>query len=143
MSTPIHELPEDSVHNVEDNDMIDDIMAELYSDSVNPSSERGAEEYERQRAPPQYYNTEYVEQRPIPDAIKKPQRSLVKTIWKETKWPLLVLALFIVFSLRIVDKSLVKVIPKLARESGNLGVFGLLLKGLVLSIVFFILTKLI
>lgn len=143
MSTPIHELPEDSVHNVEDNDMIDDIMAELNSDSVNPSSERGAEEYERQRAPPQYYNTEYVEQRPIPDAIKKPQRSLVKTIWKETKWPLLVLALFIVFSLRIVDKSLVKVIPKLARESGNLGVFGLLLKGLVLSIVFFILTKLI
>lgn len=141
MSTPINELPEESVQNVEDDDMIHDIMAELNSEA-NPVADQGNDEYERQQAP-QYYNTEYVEQRPITDTYKKPPRSLVKTIWRETKWPLLVLALFVVFSLQIVDKSLLRLIPKLARESGNLGVFGLLLKGLVLSIVFFILTKLI
>ena len=142
MSTPINELPEDSVQNVEDDDMIQDIMAELNSENAHPAAER-PEDYERQQTPPQYYDTNYVERQPSFDTSKKPQRSLIKTIWRETKWPLLVLFLFIVFSLQIVDKSLVRLIPKLARESGNLGVFGLLLKGLVLSIVFFILTKLI
>ena len=142
MSTPINKLPEDSVQNVEDDDMIQDIMAELNSENAHPAAEH-PEDYERQQTPPQYYDTKYVERQPSFDTIKKPQRSLIKTIWRETKWPLLILFLFIVFSLQIVDKSLVRLIPKLARESGNLGVFGLLLKGLVLSIVFFILTKLI
>ncbi len=142
MSTPINELPEDYVQDVDDDEgMVQDIMAELNSESGNP--ERSHHEYERQQAPPQYHNTHQPEQQPFLEPVKKPQRSLLKTIWKESKWPLLVLALFVVFSLQIVDKSLVKIIPKLARESGNLGVFGLLLKGLVLSIVFFILTKLI
>ena len=143
MSTPINDLPEGSVQNVDDDDMIHDIMAELNSETANPVPERGPDDYERHQTPPQYYNTNYVEQQPVPNNIKKPQRSLIRTIWRETKWPLLVLALFIVFSLQIVDKSLVKIIPKLARESGSLSVFGLLLKGLVLSIFFFILTKLI
>ena len=130
MSTPINELPDESVQNVEDDNMIHEIIASLNTE-IPPDDSGDTPEQRRNfvsREP------EMDEARPIQNEFKKPRPSLVRTIWKEAKWPLLVLLLFVAFSLQIVDKSLLKIIPKLARESGNLGVLGLLIKSILCSI---------
>ena len=143
MSTPINELPDESVQNVEDDNMIHEIMASLNSEI--PADDTGSERRtERHRDfVPREPEIEAAETRPVLNEYKRPSPSLVHTIWKEAKRPLLVLLLFFAFSLQIVDTSLLKALPKLARESGNLGLLGLLIKGVLCSILFFILTKII
>lgn len=145
MSTPINELPEEPLQDVEDDNMIHEIMASL--NSTDGDSERTPEHTKEKpieaARSAHSYDPEDVLQEPRKVRVPSHSRSLLSTIWREAKWPFLVLTLFIVFSLQIVDRNLLKIIPKLARESGNLGVLGLIIKGLLLSISFFILTKII
>lgn len=52
--------------------------------------------------------------------------------------PLLVVVLFILFNLGIVDKTLIRVVPFLSNQYGNLNIKGVVIKALLAGIIFFV-----
>ena len=64
--------------------------------------------------------------------------SMALKVFNEMKQPLLILCLYMVFGLSTVDKILMKYIPRITSSVGNLNYFGTLLKGVALTIVFYV-----
>ena len=52
--------------------------------------------------------------------------------------PLIVVVLFILFNLGIVDKTLTRLIPKVANSYGNINLKGVILKAIIVGIIFFV-----
>ena len=65
----------------------------------------------------------------------------LEMILDETKLPLIVSLLVVVFNLRQLDSSVIKFIPKAIGEDGNITTLGLLLKGLVAGVFFYLAKK--
>jgi hypothetical protein len=62
---------------------------------------------------------------------------IMDRIIKSVKIPILVLVLFMVLTLPQINKVIVKFLPKLSNNSGDVNMLGNLLKGLILSLIVF------
>ena len=62
---------------------------------------------------------------------------IMDRIIKSVKIPILVLVLFMILTLPQINKVIVKFLPKLSNNSGDVNMLGNLLKGLILSLIVF------
>ncbi len=74
---------------------------------------------------------------------QKPNQEQIslEMILDETKLPLIVSLLVVVFNLKQLDSSVIKFIPKALGEDGNITTLGLLMKGLVAGVFFYLAKK--
>ena len=70
-----------------------------------------------------------------------PETFSLEMILDETKLPLVVALLVVVFNLKQLDSSVIKFIPKALGEDGNITTIGLLIKGLVAGVLFYLAKK--
>lgn len=62
---------------------------------------------------------------------------IMDRIIKSVKIPILVLVLFMILTLPQINKVIIKFLPKLSNNSGDVNILGNLLKGLILSLIVF------
>ena len=70
-----------------------------------------------------------------------PETFSLEMILDESKLPLVVALLVVVFNLKQLDSSVIKFIPKALGEDGNITTIGLLIKGLVAGVLFYLAKK--
>ena len=70
-----------------------------------------------------------------------PEQLSLEMILDETKLPLIVSLLVVVFNLKQLDSSVIKFIPKALGEDGNITTIGLLIKGLAAGVFFYLAKK--
>ena len=100
-------------------------------------------ELERARQFQIQYQQENQQQQPPPppppkkgfmDKIKNLSNNLTGKIIS----PLIVIVLFILFNIGVVDKTLTRLIPKVANSYGNINLKGVILKAIIVGIIFFV-----
>ena len=151
MATPINQIPDDPNQNFdEDSEIVQSILDQYRQDPVEtaaasidppqrPPQYPPQQQFEPQYSQEQQYEPQYEEEyypKPPP-----PQLSLVARVLAEAKAPLIVLALCIVFGLPIVDHFMVKYIPRISNELGTLNVFGIIIRAIMITIVYYLLQK--
>ena len=67
--------------------------------------------------------------------------TMYDVIYNEVSYPLLVIVLFILLSIPQIDSMLCSYISFICSESGNLNLYGILLKSLVMGLLFYIFGK--
>lgn len=166
MSTPIGKIPEDPHRTLdEDQELVQSIIQEIKSQET-PAQEPVPDYLSRQESLPgsadqfQYYedgpqnghqsearddhhDAYHRSEHPVQHLEPRPtsNQSVLAKIWQEAKEPLLVLCLYIIFGLRIFDKTFMRYIPRMASEVGTLNFIGVLAKGIILTLLFFIIKK--
>ncbi len=157
MSTPIDKIPDDPHRSLdEDQELVQSIIKEIKQHESGGQSEDLQQEYQedvpqqfagmqdsRQPQQQQYYEPppEQYQAQPARPATKP--LSLTQKILNESKDPLIVLLLYAVFGLPILDQMLVKYIPRVMTTAGNVGFIGVIFKGILLTIAFYLVKKLI
>ena len=154
-STPIQNLPQSNQGEEDDSRIVQSILQEM--------SEQGGQQQnlpEQNSAPqmqvmsqgqqPQYMQPN-VEQMPEYDADEMydsyedvqdfKKQSLVDTILKEVREPLVVILLYIGTNLPMLDKLITRYIPKTMTSSGGVNLIGTSLKAIVVAILFYIIKK--
>ena len=69
------------------------------------------------------------------------KETLVQTILREVREPLVVIALYVLTNLPMLDKLITKNIPKTMTNTGSVNIIGVSLKAVVVGIVFYIIKK--
>ena len=69
------------------------------------------------------------------------KETLVQTILREVREPLVVIALYVLTNLPMLDKLITKNIPKTMTNTGGVNIIGVSLKAVVVGIVFYIIKK--
>jgi hypothetical protein len=73
-------------------------------------------------------------------SILKNTDSFLNSMKKKVIGPVFILIMFIILSLKKVDRGMVKILPKLGNPMGEIRFLGNLIKGLILSLSYFILS---
>lgn len=156
MSTPIARIPEDPHKTLdEDQELVQSIIQEIKSqENPPPQTAPPPQAYEDDQAEDaqpnqeqyQYYEEaapRYQREPPPPEPKRQPlvETSLWKRLWNELKEPLLVLVLYILSNLRILDKVFMRYVPRMASEIGTLNFVGVLAKGIIVTMLFFLIKK--
>jgi hypothetical protein len=92
---------------------------------------------------PHYMNEAPVDTNGYHQFTQKPSQEQfsLEMILEETKLPLIVSLLVVVFNLKQLDSNVIKFIPKALGEDGNITTLGLLMKGLVAGVFFYLAKK--
>lgn len=69
------------------------------------------------------------------------KETLVQTILREVREPLVVIVLYVLTNLPMLDKLITKNIPKTMTNTGSVNIIGVSLKAVVVGIVFYIIKK--
>lgn len=156
MSTPMADIPEDPHKTLdEDQELVQSIIQEIKSQenpppqTAPPRQVYDDDSQDVQTAPEQYQYYEeaprYHHEPPPPEPKRQVlvETSLWKRLWNEVKEPLLVLALYILSNLRILDKVFMRYVPRMASDIGTLNFLGVFAKGIIVTMLFFLLKKVI
>lgn len=69
------------------------------------------------------------------------KQSLVDTILKEVREPIVVILLYVATNLPMINKLITKYIPKTVTNTGNVNLIGTSLKAIIVAILFYIIKK--
>lgn len=160
MSTPIEQIPTDPHRTLdEDQELVQSIIQEIKQHEGGNFDEEDVQmpppDTMRQPAQRPFRQEEYSQfyednspqepryQQPASVPVPQPKSlTLVQKLINESKDPLLVLVLYAVFGLPLLDNLLMKYIPRVITTSGRVGFAGVMLKGILLTIAFYIVKKL-
>jgi hypothetical protein len=91
------------------------------------------------------YQMQYQQQHPPPVQQEPPKKGFMDNLKNMTNGlsgkmigPLIVVVHFVLFNLGVVDKTLMKLIPKVSNEYGHVNLKGVILKALIVGILFFV-----
>ena len=91
------------------------------------------------------YQMQYQQQHPPPVQQEPPKKGFMDNFKNMTNGlsgkmigPLIIVVLFVLFNLGVVDKTLMKLIPKVANDYGHINMKGVILKALIVGILFFV-----
>ena len=134
----------------------DDMIARQASFQMDPSIQPGQQyQGEPDQMPPQQMmqpdqQMQYVDQGQMDPSMLQngyqmdmpvQQKTFTEKILDEMKNPLIVSVLFVLFSLKQLDTSVIKFIPKALSATGEITPIGLATKGLIVGVVFYLLKK--
>lgn len=149
MSTPIDQVPDDPHPNdEEDPQMIQELLEQFNQGEQAAQPAQAAQQAQPAQQQFQYYpepeqEGHEQEQEQYYEHYEEPPRSVAARIWGEAKAPLIVLALYLAFGLPLLDRTLTRYIPRIATEAGGMNLIGVLMKAIVVTIVFYLLNKLV
>lgn len=158
MSTPIDKIPDDPHRTLdEDQELVQSIIKEIKQHEAGSQPEQQMElqqEYIEEPEPQAYSNMQnnrplensqyYHNQEPdFAKPVSKPpqQKTFLQKLIHESKDPIIILLLYIAFGVPLVDRLLLKSIPRLMTTAGNLGFTGVIFKGVLLTLFFFVIKK--
>jgi hypothetical protein len=100
-------------------------------------------ELERARQFQMQYQQENQQRQPPPPPPPKPGfmdkiKNMTNNLGGKMIGPLIVVVLFVLFNLGIVDKTLTRLIPKVANGYGSINLKGVILKAIIVGIIFFV-----
>lgn len=96
------------------------------------------------QAPPQNYSPPPQQQAASPvqmPSLPPPSQAFVQRVIAEVKAPLLLMSLYVLFSMPFIDRTVGRLVPRLATEAGNMSFLGIVMKSIVLAILFYIFLK--
>lgn len=140
MATPLNQLPSDPEKNSDDEELMKQLMKEV-DDSENVS-QPAQPTYDQEQYPPEHFHNQQYEDDAAYPSTPEPKLSLMQTIIREARVPVIVACLFVAANLPVLDKLLAKSLPKIANDAGSMNMIGITLKALAVTLIFYIITKL-
>lgn len=141
MSTPLTQLPSDPEKNSDDEELMKRLMKEVDDSENVPQPAQPT--YDQEQYPPEHFHnqTQYEDDGGY-QITPEPKLSLMQTIIREARVPVIIACLFVAANLPVLDKMLAKSLPKIANDAGSLNMIGITLKALAVTLIFYIITKL-
>ena len=163
MSTPIENIPQD-VNLEDDAELVEELLQEAGQNSQQyaPPAQQYQPQYPEmvpQRQQPTFYNP-YHDQVPPQNyqpvnqpqvangpvqapSLPPPSHAFMQRVIAEVKAPLLLMTLYVLFSMPFVDRTVGRLVPRLATEAGTMSFLGIVMKSIVLAILFYIFLKIV
>lgn len=164
MSTPIENIPQD-VNLEDDAELVEELLQEAGQNSQQyapPAQQYQQPQYPEmvpQRHQPSFYNPyqDQVQQQNYPPvqqpqvanspvqapSLPPPSQAFIQRVIAEVKAPLLLMTLYVLFSMPFVDRTVGRLVPRLATEAGTMSFLGIVMKSIVLAILFYIFLKIV
>ena len=150
-STPIQNLQQSNEGGEEDDSRIVQSILQEMNEQGNNQQQNMPEQNsapQMQVMPQQQYMQQEMPEYDPDDAYEAyeevqeyKKETLVQTILREVREPLVVIVLYVLTNLPMLDKLITKNIPKTMTNTGGVNIIGVSLKAVVVGIVFYIIKK--
>ena len=149
-STPIQNLSQSNQGEEDDSRIVQSILQEMNEQGgqqQNLPEQNSAPQMQVMPQQQQYMQQEMPEYDPddayeaYEEVQEYKKETLVQTILREVREPLVVIALYVLTNLPMLDKLITKNIPKTMTNTGGVNIIGVSLKAVVVGIVFYIIKK--
>tara|TARA_B100000900_G_C20462892_1_gene668053 strand:+ start:352 stop:816 length:465 start_codon:yes stop_codon:yes gene_type:complete len=149
-STPIQNLQQSNEGGEEDDSrIVQSILQEMNEQGQSMPEQNSAPQMQvmPQQQQQQYMQQEMPEYDPddayeaYEEVQEYKKETLVQTILREVREPLVVIALYVLTNLPMLDKLITKNIPKTMTNTGGVNIIGVSLKAVVVGIIFYIIKK--